>query len=121
MVGLAEEEVDNTGGDDDGSWGWYLLIPAMALSIPIFAVLGDASGPLVYIIAAIAFIAVVTVATRYLMDHRHRLRLEEIAAQEKVVRAERDHLSAAERILELDEAVRIREESDPDMEPPTTT
>ncbi|MPZ52730.1 MAG: hypothetical protein GEU79_08350 [Acidimicrobiia bacterium] len=117
---MAEEDVDKSDEDDDGSWGWYLLIPAMALSIPIFAVLGDASGPLVYVIAAIVLIASVTVATRYLMDHRHKLRLEEISAQEKVVRAERDHLSAAERILELDDAVRIREEPDSDLEPPTT-
>ncbi|MPZ52731.1 MAG: hypothetical protein GEU79_08355 [Acidimicrobiia bacterium] len=85
-----------------GSWTPLLIIPAMAISIPIIEKLGQAQGPLIYAVMGIALIGAVTVAMRYLMGQRHKLRLEEIEAKERMARAERDHLSAAERILELD-------------------
>ena len=40
-----------------------------------------------------------TVAIRSLMTHQHNLRMEELEARERIARAEREHLSAAERIL----------------------
>lgn len=80
----------------------WILIPLAALSIPIFAVVG-ADSPLTYAIAGVIALVAVTLAVRFLMTHRHRLKMEELEARERIVRAEREHLSAAERILDMDD------------------
>lgn len=90
---------DKNHGLGDNIW---VLIPLAALSIPIFAVIGENdifSGVIAGVIALLA----VTLAVRSLMTHRHNLKMEELEARERIVRAEREHLSTAERILELDE------------------
>lgn len=78
----------------------WILIPLTALMIPIFAIIGD--GPLAWVVGGVIALAAVTLAIRSLMTHSHNLKMEELRAQERIVRAEREHLSAAERILELD-------------------
>lgn len=90
----------------------WVLIPLAALSIPIFAVIGD--SPLVWVIGGVIALAAVTLAIRSLMTHRHSLKMEELEARERIVRAERDQLSAAERLLELDDLGQaIRRPTDP--------
>lgn len=81
----------------------WILIPLTALMIPIFAVIGSSDNPAIaWVVAGVFALAAVTVAVRSLMTHRHNLKMEELKARERIARAEREHLSAAERILELD-------------------
>jgi Na+(H+)/acetate symporter ActP len=92
--------------DDDSK---SVLIAAMALSIPILGILavfgGMAYVPWV-IITALVLVGG-TFSARYLMDHRHRLRMEELAMQERLMREERAQLDVADRLLAADdEAVR---------------
>lgn len=90
----------------------WVLIPLTALSIPIFAVIGD--SPLAWFVGAVIALIAVTLAAGSLMTHRHNLRMQELEAQEKVIRAERDQLTAAERLLEIDDLGQaIRRQSDP--------
>lgn len=98
----------------------WILIPLAALSIPIFAVIGN-STILTTTVAGVVGLLAVTMAIRSLLTHRHRLRMEELEAQERIVRAERDQLTAAERLLEMDEGLgdlgdAVRRPNDP--EPP---
>lgn len=103
------EKSQGNGGLGDNIW---ILIPLAALSIPIFAVVND--GPLVWVLGAVIVLVALTLAARSLMTHRHELRIRELEAQERIVRAERDQLSAAERLLELDDLGRaVREPNDP--------
>ena len=95
----------------------WILIPLAALSIPIFAIIGE-NVILTSVIAGLVALIGITLALRSLMTHRHNLRMEELEAQERIARAEREQLSAAQRILELDggavdlgEAVRHTEET----------
>lgn len=95
----------------------WILIPLAALSIPIFAVIGE-NVILTSVIAGVVALMAVTLAIRSLMTHRHKLKMEELAAQERIVRAEREHLSTAERILELDQGGKdlgeaLRQPTDP--------
>jgi hypothetical protein len=78
----------------------WVLIPVMALSIPIIAVAG--SSPLVWVVGAVAVIAAVTAALRHLMVLRHRLRLDELAAQERLSLAERERFAAIDRLVDGD-------------------
>jgi hypothetical protein len=81
----------------------WILIPLTALMIPIFAVIGSSENPAIaWVVAAVIALGAVTLAIRSLMTHRHNLLMEELEARERITRAEREHLSAAERILELD-------------------
>ncbi len=82
----------------------WVLIPLAALSIPIIAVLGQATNAdwIGWIIAILATIGGVTLSARSLMTHRSRLRIEELEARERVLRAEHEQLSAAEQILARD-------------------
>ncbi len=82
----------------------WILIPLAALSIPIFAVIGE-NTILTTTVAAVVALMAVTLAIRSLMTHRHRLRMEELEAQERIIQAERQQLSAAERLLEVDDAL----------------
>jgi len=81
----------------------WILIPLTALMIPIFAVIGSSDNPAIaWVVMGVIALAALTVAVRSLMTHQHNLRMEELEARERIARAEREHLSAAERILELD-------------------
>jgi len=82
----------------------WILVPLAALSIPIFAIIGE-NVILTSVVSGIIVLIAVTLAIRSLMTHRHRLKMEELEAQERIVRAEREQLSAAEKILELDNAI----------------
>lgn len=80
----------------------WILVPLAALSIPILAIaLGneDAAPVFAVVIAAVALIAAVTFAVRNVVGFRHRLRLQELAAQERLAQAERERFRAAERML----------------------
>ena len=82
----------------------WVLIPLAALSIPIVAILDDSAimkslgDPT--ILAPLAIIIGLVLAARNLMLLRHRLKLQEIAAQERVALAERDRFEAIENVLE---------------------
>lgn len=94
-------------GFGDNIW---ILIPLTALMIPIFAVVGSSNNPAIaWVVAGVIALAAVTLAMRSLMTHRHNLKMDEMEAQERIVRAEREHLSAAERILELDNGIDLGE------------
>jgi len=106
---------DKSDGLGDNIW---ILIPLAALSIPIFAVIGN-STILTTTVAGVVGLLAVTMAIRSLLTHRHRLRMEELEAQERIVRAEREHLTAAERLLEMDEGLgdlndAVRKPNDPE-------
>jgi hypothetical protein len=80
----------------------WILVPLMALSIPILAITlsNDAAAPIfAVVIAVVALIAAVTFAVRNVVGFRHRLRLQELAAQERLAQAERERFRAAERML----------------------
>ena len=79
----------------------WVLIPLAALSVPIFSVIGG-NAVLSAVVGGSLGLVAVTLAVRSLMTHRHNLKMEELAAQERIVRAEREQLTAAERILEMD-------------------
>ena len=91
---------------DDKGDGWgdsiWVLVPLAALSIPIFAVIGS-NVILTSVIAAVIGLVAITLAARSLMTHRHRLLMQELEARERIVRAEREQLGAAERILQMDD------------------
>lgn len=96
----------------------WVLIPLAALTIPILAVSGGSESPLTWSVGVLVIVVAVTLAVRSLMTHRHNLRLKEIEAQERASRAEREHLSAAQRILDLDDGVAdlgdaLRDRNDP--------
>lgn len=88
----------------------WIVIPLAALSIPILAILRDT--PWVgWMFGAVVLIGALTMAARSLMTHRHDLRMKEIEAQERVARIEQEHLTSAQRILELDDVQeRLRKE-----------
>src|SRR5690606_20922621 len=82
----------------------WILVPLATLSTPIFAII-DENVVLTSVVSGIIVLIAVPLAIRSLMTHRHRLKMEELEAQERIVRAEREQLSAAEKILELDNAI----------------
>lgn len=105
---------DRKNGLGDNIW---ILIPLAALSIPIFAVIGE-NVILTSVISGVVVLFAVTLAIRSLMTHRHSLKMEELEARERIIRAEREQLSAAEKILELDNGAvdldsAVRRESKP--------
>lgn len=97
----------------------WILIPLIALMIPIFAVIGSSENPsIAWVVAGVIALTAVTLAIRSLMTHAHNLKMEELAAQERIARADREQLSAAERILELDQGTKdlgdmLRKPNDP--------
>lgn len=85
----------------------WILIPLTALMIPIFAVIGSSQNPAIaWVVAGVIALGALTVAVRSLMTHQHNLKMEELEARERIAREERQHLTAAERILELDQGAR---------------
>ncbi len=99
---MSDEPGDRSSGFLGGNV--WILIPLAALSIPIIAVLGQATNAdwMGWIFGVLATIGAVTLSARSLMTHRSRLRIEELEARERVLRAEHDQLSAAEQILARD-------------------
>lgn len=79
----------------------WVLIPLAALSIPILGILTD-DGAGTWVVGLVLVVAAVTAATRHLLVLRHRLRLEELAAQERVALAERERFAAIDRLVEPD-------------------
>src|SRR5690554_7065345 len=73
----------------------WILVPLAALSIPIFAIIGE-NVILTSVVSGVIALIAITLAIRSLMTHRHRLKMEELEAKERIVRAEREQLSAAE-------------------------
>lgn len=99
-----------------GTWNWAYVIPLAALSIPIFAILDPdlselaSSTPAIIIASIFGF----TVAARYLLGYRHRLRLDEIEARAAIVDAETRQLAESARLLDLDDPVnQLRSNVDP--------
>jgi hypothetical protein len=76
----------------------WVLIPLAALSIPIVAIVGET--PLMWFLGGALLVVAFMLASRNLMALRHRHRLEELEARERIALAERDRLSAVDRMLE---------------------
>jgi hypothetical protein len=99
----------------------WILIPLTALMIPIFAVIGSSNNPiLVWVVSGVIILAALTIAARSLLTHNHNLRMEELEAKERIARAEREQLTAAERLLDLDRGARdlgeaIKRPNDPSV------
>ncbi len=87
---------------DDRSWNWAYLIPILALMIPIVAIAGSSTW-FVLVVSIAAALGGGTLAGKYLLDHRHQLRMAELEARERLMREERSQLDIANRILEADE------------------
>src|SRR5690606_21653835 len=95
MLGVMAEKKNGLG---DNIW---ILIPLAALSIPIFGIIGE-NVILTSVVSGVVVLIAVTLAIRSLMTHRHRVKMEELEARERIIRAQREQLSAAEKILERD-------------------
>lgn len=83
----------------DGANVW-VLVPLAGISIPIFAIV--ASSPLAWVVGAVILIAATTAAVRHIVVLKHGLRLEELAAQERLSLAERDRFAAIDQLVEPD-------------------
>lgn len=92
--------------EGSGKHGTTPLLPiaivALVMLVPLAAILG-ASPWFPWLIGLVVVLGGGTLAARYLMDHRHRLRMAEIEAQQGVLAEERRQLDIANRILEADE------------------
>lgn len=95
---------DTDSNDKGNKWGdsIWILVPLAALSIPIFAIIGT-NVILTSVVAAVIGLVAITLAARSLMTHRHNLTMVELEAKERIVRAEREQMSAAERLLRVDD------------------
>lgn len=93
----------------------WVLIPLAALSIPIIAILSNASW-LPWLLIGLVMVAAVTAAVRSVIGYSHRLRMEEIAARERSLQIEHEQLRSAERILELDDTRDLRAQMEPPQE-----
>ena len=82
-----------------------LAIVALVMMIPLAAIVG-AQAWFPWLIGLVIVLGGGTFAAKYLLDHRHRLRLEEIEAQRSLLEEERHQLDIANRILEADEDLR---------------
>jgi hypothetical protein len=119
-MGAEHPEQDRPSGAQEPVGGFFqsdnvwVLIPLAALSIPIIAVASD--GPLVWALGAVAVVAALTFAVRYVMVLRHRLALEELAARQRLALAERDRYDAINRIVD-DPLPRLGEQPRPEPQP----
>lgn len=77
----------------------WVLIPLAGISIPIVAIVGP-SPVFLGLIGAVILVVAVALAARSLMELKHRHRLDELAAQERVSLAERDRFAAIDRLVE---------------------
>lgn len=108
---------DNADEKDNGSWRWALLIPMMALLIPILAVTQATLDDLVPVLVTLAVIGGLWAAGRNLLGYRHELRMEELEVMRDVAALEAERLKEAQKVLDLDD--RIAELKQMDQEPPT--
>ena len=96
----------DNGGDaqaDSGSFDqWWVLIPLAALSIPILAVSPWMAAGLI----GVALIAAVTIAAKVIMNHRHRLKLQELGMRQRIAEAEASQLESANRVIEQNAQMR---------------
>lgn len=76
----------------------WVLVPLAGISIPIVAIV--ANSPLAVVAGAVILIAAITAAVRYIVILKHNLRLEELAAQQRLSLAERDRFAAIDRLVE---------------------
>lgn len=88
---------------NDSGWNWAYLIPLMALMIPIVAIAGEAIGNIAIAVGIIGAVALALGGVRALMNHRHELRMKELAAQREIARIEAGKLEKADRILSADD------------------
>lgn len=100
-----------------GGWNWAYVIPLAALMIPIIGVLGPETIAEIFTgtpAIILTSIAGGTLAGRYLLGYRHRLRLDEIEARAAIVDAETRQLAESTRLLDLDDPVnQLRSKIDP--------
>ncbi len=89
--------------EDDGSWNWAYLIPITALMIPIIALLEVTAAELLPLLITIVAVAAVTIGVKSVLGYQHKLRMEELEAQKEIAALEAQQLSAAQRVLDLDE------------------
>ena len=96
----------DNGGDaqaDSGSFDqWWVLIPLAALSIPILAVSPWMAAGLI----GVALIAAGTIAAKIIMNHRHRLKLQELGMRQRIAEAEASQLESANRVIEQNAQMR---------------
>jgi hypothetical protein len=84
----------------------YWVIPAaLALLIPIIAVLSEAPTVLSVLFGIAVITAVPAGGGWFLMQERHKLRMKEIEAEASLKSAEREHMQTVERILDKDDRV----------------
>jgi hypothetical protein len=103
---------DDASGGEAAKARLVITIVALALMIPLAAVLG-AQAWFPWLVGLALVIGGGTLSVRYLLDHQHKLRLEEIEAQRKVLEEERNQLDIANRILEADEEALRRDLGEP--------
>lgn len=101
---MADEEKKET----DGRVIVMITVIALAgISIPLAGIIGSAAW-FPWLLFSAVLLGGGTFATKYLMDHRHQLRMEEIEMKERILRAERDQLDIADRLLAADEEAERR-------------
>lgn len=94
----------SNGKSNDGSW---VLIPIVALFIPLFAVSAALEAEILQIAAAVAIVVVMAaMLARMLSAQRHQQRLEQIQAESALASTERDQLAQANRIMDQNAEIR---------------
>lgn len=96
---MSEEPTNN----DGSTWNWAYLIPLTALMIPIIAVIGVSAEEFLPLLEIIVAAVAVTLGVRSVLGYRHRLRMEELETQKEIAVIEAQQLTAAQRVLDLDE------------------
>lgn len=98
------------GGQANGFWtgsNVWVLIPAMALLIPIIAVVSTAESTAITVAVAIAIVMIVgALAARMLMTHRHQLKMAELRGAAELSSADAQQLEQANRILQQNAEIR---------------
>ena len=84
---------------------YWVIIPALALMIPIIAVLSEAPTVMSVLFGLAVLAAVIVGGGWFLMQERHKLRMKEIEAEARAKTAEQEHLRTVERILDKDDRV----------------
>lgn len=98
------------GGQASGFWAGsnvWVLIPAMALLIPIIAVVSTAESAAITASVGIALVVVVVaMCARMLMTHQHQLKVAELRAAAELSSADAQQLEQANRILQQNAEIR---------------
>lgn len=101
MAGEEEKETDGR------VIAMITIIALAGIMIPLAAIIGSAAW-FPWLLFSVVLLGGGTLAAKYLMDHRHQLRMEEIEMKERILRAERDQLDIADRLLAADEEAERR-------------